>query len=143
MEFGRVRNSHPLCDPEHTTPSPQPGYSCRGGVGWCWVGTIYLDSVVGGLSGGGTPGPIPNPEAKPSSADGTALDRVWESRTPPTSNLQYVRGPPWWAPHLFCHESTFRLGRRRRRSRSTPCGLRSCSTPITSTSDANGLARAA
>src|SRR6478752_5625366 len=83
MEFGRVRNSHPLCDPEHTTTSPQPGYSCRGGVGWCWVGTIYLDSVVGGLSGGGTPGPIPNPEAKPSSADGTALDRVWESRTPP------------------------------------------------------------
>src|SRR6476660_8954774 len=101
MEFGRVRNSHPLCDPEHTTTSPQPGYSCRGGVGWCWVGTIYLDSVVGGLSGGGTPGPIPNPEAKPSSADGTALDRVWESRTPPTSNLQYVRGPPWWAPHFF------------------------------------------
>ena len=30
-----------------------------------------------------TPGPIPNPEAKPTSADGTAPDRVWESRTPP------------------------------------------------------------
>src|SRR6476620_5390955 len=88
MEFGRVRNSHPLCVPEHTTTSPQPGYSCRGGVGWCWVGTIYLDSVVGGLSGGGTPGPIPNPEAKPSSADGTALDRVWESRTPTNMNCE-------------------------------------------------------
>src|SRR5665811_2506570 len=30
-----------------------------------------------------TPGPIPNPEAKPFSADGTALVTVWESRTPP------------------------------------------------------------
>lgn len=30
-----------------------------------------------------TPGHIPNPEAKPFSADGTALGRVWESRTPP------------------------------------------------------------
>ena len=30
-----------------------------------------------------TPGPIPNPEAKPYSADGTALVTVWESRTPP------------------------------------------------------------
>ena len=42
-----------------------------------------MNSVVGGFGGGGTPGPIPNPEAKPSSADGTAPDRVWESRTPP------------------------------------------------------------
>ena len=41
----------------------------------------------GGNSGGETPGPIPNPEAKPTSADGTALERVWESRTPPLSHL--------------------------------------------------------
>src|SRR3954454_23615097 len=41
-------------------------------------------NVVGGCGGGVTPGPIPNPEAKPSSADGTALVRVWESRSPPT-----------------------------------------------------------
>src|SRR4051812_14616209 len=34
-------------------------------------------------SEGETPGPIPNPEAKPFSADGTALVRGWESRTPP------------------------------------------------------------
>ena len=38
---------------------------------------------VGGYSGGETPGPIPNPEAKPAYADGTALGRVWESRSPP------------------------------------------------------------
>ena len=30
-----------------------------------------------------TPGPIPNPEVKPFSADGTATERLWESRTPP------------------------------------------------------------
>src|SRR3954453_19047973 len=34
-------------------------------------------------SEGETPGPIPNPEAKPFSADGTALVTVWESRTQP------------------------------------------------------------
>ena len=38
---------------------------------------------VGGNSGGVTPGPFPNPEAKPACADGTALGRVWESRSPP------------------------------------------------------------
>src|SRR5436305_13020337 len=43
----------------------------------------------GGHSGGETPGHIPNPEAKPSSADGTAPERVWESRTPPnTPNVE-------------------------------------------------------
>ena len=44
----------------------------------------------------GTPGPIPNPEAKPSSADGTALVRVWESRSPPTFNIARDERPP---PH--------------------------------------------
>src|SRR5659263_73485 len=50
--------------------------------------TILVGSVrprYGGNSGGETPGPIPNPEAKPSSADGTAPARVWESRTPPNT----------------------------------------------------------
>ena len=46
--------------------------------------------VVGGLSGEGTPGPIPNPVAKFPSADGTALGRVWESKTPPTLNREWV-----------------------------------------------------
>src|SRR3954465_9874309 len=38
-----------------------------------------------------TPGNIPNPEAKPLSADGTALETGWESRTPPDNH--YRRGP--------------------------------------------------
>jgi hypothetical protein len=46
----------------------------------------------GGYSGGGTPGYIPNPEAKPVSADGTAGGTLWESRTPP--NKFY--GPGSW-----------------------------------------------
>ena len=37
----------------------------------------------GGLSEREIPGPIPNPEVKPLSADGTATERLWESRTPP------------------------------------------------------------
>ena len=45
-------------------------------------------------SEGETPGPIPNPEAKPFSADGTALVTGWESRTPPdifTKGLPRIR----------------------------------------------------
>ncbi len=39
-----------------------------------------------------TPGYIPNPEAKPHSADGTAGGTLWESRTPP-NNSSIGRGP--------------------------------------------------
>ena len=42
-----------------------------------------LRDCYGGHSVGETPGPIPNPEAKAHCADGTALVRVWESRSPP------------------------------------------------------------
>src|SRR5205807_10080184 len=37
----------------------------------------------GGHRGGETPGSIPNPEVKPSTADGTALETEWESSSPP------------------------------------------------------------
>ena len=53
-----------------------------GVCGWC-VPVIR----VGGYSGGVTPGPIPNPEAKPTCADGTAPGRVWESRSLPANNV--------------------------------------------------------
>ena len=33
---------------------------------------------LSGLGGGGTPGPIPNPEVKPSIAEGTAVQSVGE-----------------------------------------------------------------
>src|SRR5690606_15554765 len=63
--------THPLCNSE--TPHPHN------------TGLVVSQSF-GGYSGGDTPGPIPNPEAKPASADGTAPPRVWESRTPPNTN---------------------------------------------------------
>ena len=40
-------------------------------------------TVFGGNSEEGTPVPIPNTEVKLFSADGTAWDSAWESRTPP------------------------------------------------------------
>src|SRR4029079_16228242 len=46
----------------------------------------------GGHSDRETPGPIPNPEVKSASADGTAPERWWEGRTPP--NILSNRGPP-------------------------------------------------
>ena len=41
----------------------------------------------GGHGPGETPGPFPNPEAKAWHGDGTALERVWESSTPPHPTL--------------------------------------------------------
>ena len=52
-----------------------------------WLGVWHVQGVPCGCFGGysvrETPGPIPNPEAKPDSADGTAHESVWESKTPP------------------------------------------------------------
>src|SRR4051812_5604538 len=45
-----------------------------------------------------TPGSIPNPEAKPLSADGTAPGTGWESRTPPDIPSQTGPQPPGWGP---------------------------------------------
>ena len=42
----------------------------------------------GDYSGGATPDPIPNSEVKPSSADGTARETVWESRSSPGLNME-------------------------------------------------------
>ena len=44
-----------------------------------------LEWFCGGHGPGETPGPFPNPEAKAWHGDGTALERVWESSTPPHS----------------------------------------------------------
>src|SRR5438132_4158217 len=46
----------------------------------------------GGHGGGETPGPIPNPEVKPSRADGTARATGWESRSLP-EHLRTSRPP--------------------------------------------------
>lgn len=52
--------------------------------------TIYRQSKTdssGDWSGGEIPGPMPNPEVKPTSADGTGGTRRWESRSLPGGNL--------------------------------------------------------
>ena len=55
----------------------------------------------GGHGPGETPGPFPNPEAKAWHGDGTALERVWESSTPPHSTSGFpssvtLREPPFF-----------------------------------------------
>jgi hypothetical protein len=42
-----------------------------------------VEEFSGDHSKGETPDPIPNSEVKPFSADGTARETVWESRTSP------------------------------------------------------------
>ena len=56
----------------------------------------------GGHSTGETPSNIPNLEAKPGSANGTATDRLWESRTPPQHNQ-----PRGTTRHTACRPSPF------------------------------------
>src|ERR1041385_2250384 len=51
----------------------------------CSPSTVGCFQVSGGFAGGATPVPISNTEVKPSRADGTAGETLWESRTPPGS----------------------------------------------------------
>ena len=65
----------------------------------------------GGHSVGETPGPIPNPEAKTHSADGTAPGRVWESRSPPEHHYTVESPQPHVLgalPHLTTDHPTTR-----------------------------------
>src|SRR6185369_201844 len=71
-----------------TTRTP----SSLGGWGWWRI----TRQCFGGFSGEGTPGPIPNPEAKFSSADGTAREAGWESRSPPNNPSRTPPHHPVW-----------------------------------------------
>ena len=66
------------------------------------VGTTTQE-CFGGHCARETPGPIPNPEAKPCSADGTAPEGVWESRTPPNTPQQGEQGAPHKRAGLLSH----------------------------------------
>ena len=56
-----------------------------------FVSVVHAPVGVSVVDGGGeTPGPFPNPEAKPVCADGTAPGRVWESRSPPASKISNI-----------------------------------------------------
>ena len=79
-----------------------------------------LEWFCGGHGPGETPGPFPNPEAKAWHGDGTALERVWESSTPPHSTSDLLVESPWGIPgrSLFL----FRMG--------VPAGRNAPGTPI-------------
>lgn len=66
---------------DHNQHKPPPGDN-----------RILVEPLVVVIAAGKRPAPIPNLEAKPASADGTAPGRVWESRTPPQHTL---RVGPW------------------------------------------------
>ena len=55
----------------------------------------------GGHGPGETPGPFPNPEAKAWHGDGTALERVWESSTPPHSTSGFPSSVTLREPFFF------------------------------------------
>ena len=71
----------------------------------------WLNHLVVVIAAGKRPVSIPNLEAKPASADGTAPGRVWESRTPPQHSIQRVgpgtivcRAPPFYVyPAIDAH----------------------------------------
>ena len=48
-----------------------------------------LSPLSGGYSEGETPLPFPNRAVKPLCADGTWLERAWESRSPPVFYLDF------------------------------------------------------
>ena len=60
---------------------------------------VEVERVTAAIAKRETPGPIPNPEVKPFSADGTATERLWESRTPP--DIHCGSGVTFGWPH-FC-----------------------------------------
>src|SRR3954452_504664 len=94
------RVHHPESEP--TNPPPTK----RGPQGYTCSQQNNGSPRYGGKSGQKTPGPIPNPEVKPASANGTAPDRMWESRTPP-NNLSGEGVTPVVAPSLHFRHSAF------------------------------------
>ena len=79
---------------DHNQHKPPPGDN-----------RILVEPLVVVIAAGKRPAPIPNLEAKPASADGTAPGRVWESRTPPQHSskerggLEHCSKPPLSLSH--------------------------------------------
>lgn len=72
---------------------------------------VRIISPCGDQSLGETPGPIPNPEAKPWHGDGTMPERTWESSTPPQPH--FTEGPGnTRSPGLRISQATHHTGKR-------------------------------
>ena len=78
---GETQNKHSSSTTVRITTNPHPP-NTRGNV----ENINTVDQLAAVKAWGKRPASIPNPEAKPHSADGTAPGRVWESRTPPQHN---------------------------------------------------------
>ena len=70
----------------------------------------WLTNLVVVIAAGKRPVSIPNLEAKPTSADGTAPGRVWESRTPPQHSSKEggwntVPNPPLFFTYTHPHNT--------------------------------------
>ena len=74
-------------------PSPQSFLRKAGGFGISARGSdaARAPQVVGDLTAGVPPVPIPNTEVKPRRADCTARESVWESRSLPALNKGHVQ----------------------------------------------------
>ena len=86
----------------HDQPTPHPATrrANKGG---------RTTQSCGGHSTGETPSNIPNLEAKPGSANGTATARLWESRTPPQHTLERDGARKRAVPLLFTPQYRFAL----------------------------------
>ena len=87
---------------------------------------VKKSRIPGDHSEGATPVPVPNTEVKPLSADGTALETAWESRTSPGA---YSKGLRFLAQALFllpgrCGDRSARQQIVRRRPRGLPVYFR-------------------
>ena len=91
-----IKCSSPLCGSQPTQPPPKQTLSGM-------LSEYWLNHLVVVIAAGKRPVSIPNLEAKPASADGTAPGRVWESRTPPQqpSKGGALGTQPFQAPPLF------------------------------------------
>ena len=86
----------------NTNPSRHPS----GRQQWGYSRKDMVDYLVVVIAAGKRPAPIPNLEAKPASADGTAPGRVWESRTPPQHTFAVGSWNTVPRPHRFVIPTT-------------------------------------
>ena len=96
------------------------------------VGERVEHQSCGGHSTGETPSNIPNLEAKPGSANGTATARLWESRTPPQHSsrggLEHCSNPPLFPTPTRTHIP--HTTHTRAATTHTQHNTQQCSTPV-------------
>ena len=95
---------------------------------------ILVEPLVVVIAAGKRPAPIPNLEAKPASADGTAPGRVWESRTPPQHSSRGGVGTLFQTPLSFSytHPHSYPTHNTSTRAATTRTqhNTQQCSTPV-------------